>query len=70
MAQTKKSKKAPVLFQKLGNHWYVFSQVGDEVIYSPLPAHLDPRQTKLELYEVIDEHLKRVAKFRRARMHA
>ena len=70
MAQKKKTKKSPVLFQKLGDHWYVFSQVGDEVIYSPLPAHLDPRQTKLELYEVIDEHLKRVAKFRRERAHA
>ncbi len=50
-----------VLFQKLGDTWYIFSEIKGEVIYSVMPEGMDPRTTKLELYNVIEDHLKRVA---------
>lgn len=50
-----------VLFQKLGNTWYVFTEVEDKFVYSALPEGMDPRTTKLELFEVIEEHMKRVS---------
>ncbi len=50
-----------VLFQKLGNVWYIFSEIGGEVVYSALPYGMDPHTTKLELYEVIEKHMKKVA---------
>lgn len=56
------SKTAEVLFQKLGNTWYVFTEIGSEMVYSALPTGMDPRTTKLELYDVIEEHMKKVAK--------
>ena len=50
-----------VLFQKLGNKWYVFSEVENDFIYSPLPDGINPKTTKLELFEVIEEHIVRVS---------
>lgn len=50
-----------VLFQKLGNTWYIFTEVNSEVIYSAMPDGMDPRSTKLELFEVIENHMKKVA---------
>ncbi len=50
-----------VLFQKLGTTWYVFSEINGEVIYSAMPKGLDPKSTKLELYEVIEKHISKVA---------
>lgn len=50
-----------VLFQKLGNTWFAFTEVNEELIYSPLPAGVDPRTTKLELFDIIEEHLQKVA---------
>ncbi len=50
-----------VLFQKLGNTWFVFSQVGGEIVYSALPEGMSPHTTKLELFEVIEEHMTKVA---------
>ena len=50
-----------VLFQKLGNTWYVFSEINDDFIYSALPAGVNPKTTKLELFEVIEEHMKKVS---------
>lgn len=55
--------ESEVLFQKLGNTWYAFSEVQNEVIFSALPAGLDPRADKVELYEVIEEHMQKVAHF-------
>ena len=52
-----------VLFQKLGNTWYAFSEIQDEVIFSALPAGVDPRSAKVELYEVLEEHMRKVAHF-------
>ena len=54
-------KESQVLFQKLGNAWYVFTEVNDDIIYSALPAGMDPRETDMERYEVIEEHLNKIS---------
>lgn len=54
-----------VLFQKIGNTWFIFSEVNNEVVYSVMPAGMDPKSTKLELYEIIEEHLTKVASHKR-----
>lgn len=59
---SKAQKKQKVLFQKLGNTWYIFSELNDEVIYSAMPEGMDPRATKLELFEVIEEHMENLRK--------
>lgn len=51
-----------VLFQKIGGKWYIFSEVSGELVYSAMPEGMDPRSTKLELYRVIEDHIKRVAR--------
>lgn len=51
-----------VLFQKMGNTWYVFTEIENEFVYSQLPIGMDPYSTKIELYSVIEEHLKKVSK--------
>ncbi|MAX67942.1 MAG: hypothetical protein QF441_16925 [Bacteriovoracaceae bacterium] len=50
-----------VLFQKLGHTWYIFTEVNNEIIYSAMPDGMDPRSTKLELFDVIEDHMKKVA---------
>jgi hypothetical protein len=50
-----------VLFQKLGNTWYAMAEVENDFIYSALPEGLDPRETKLELFEVIEQHMQKVS---------
>lgn len=50
-----------VLFQKMGNTWFVFTEVENDVVYSALPAGMDPRTTKLELYDIIEDHMAKVA---------
>jgi hypothetical protein len=50
-----------VLFQKLGNTWYIFTEVNNEVVYSAMPEGMDPRTTQLELFDVIEDHMKKVA---------
>lgn len=57
-------KESDVLFQKLGNLWYVFTEIDGEFLYSSLPEGMDPKETSLELYEVIQNHMKMVAKKR------
>ena len=54
-----------VLFQKVGNTWYVFTEINSEVYYSALPEGMEPHSTKLELYQVIEEHMKKVAQHHR-----
>ncbi len=49
-----------VLFQKMGNRWYVFTEINNEFFYSPLPEGVDPRTTKLEMCQVIEEHMSKV----------
>jgi len=55
-----------VLFQKLGPTWFVFTEIKGDVVYSQLPDGMDPYNTKLELYEVIEEHMMKVAEHQRA----
>lgn len=50
-----------VLFQKIGNTWFIFTEQNGELIYSVMPEGMDPRTTKLELYQIIEEHMDRVA---------
>ncbi|WP_372654790.1 hypothetical protein [Halobacteriovorax sp.] len=52
-----------VAFQKLGNTWYVFTEVNAELIYSAMPEGMDPRETKLELYEIIEDHMDKVVQY-------
>ena len=48
------------LFQKLGNTWFVFAEINNEIVYSALPEGVDPTTTKLELFEVIEDHMHKV----------
>jgi len=61
MSQDRNSNEKDVLFQKLGDTWYAFSEANGEVIFSQLPPGIDPYNTKIELFEVVEDHLKRVA---------
>jgi len=54
-----------VLFQKIGNTWFIFSEVNNEVVYSVMPKGMDPKETKLELFEIIEEHMTKVASNKR-----
>lgn len=58
---TKNTKTSEVLFQKLGHRWYVFTEIDNDIVYSALPDGVDPRTTKLQLFDVIEDHLKKVA---------
>ncbi len=59
------NKVKDVLFQKIGTTWFIFSEVNNEVVYSVMPQGMDPKTTKLELYEIIEEHLTKVASHKR-----
>ncbi len=63
--ETVKSQVKDVLFQKIGNTWFIFSEVNNEVVYSVMPAGMDPKTTKLELFEIIEEHMTKVASHKR-----
>ncbi|MAE58292.1 MAG: hypothetical protein CME69_05385 [Halobacteriovorax sp.] len=54
-----------VLFQKLGNVWYIFAEIDNELVYSTMPDGMDPYTTKLELYEVIEDHMEKVSKIQK-----
>ena len=54
-----------VLFQKIGNKWFIFSEVNNEVVYSVMPQGMDPKSTKLELFNIIEDHMSKVASQRR-----
>jgi hypothetical protein len=58
---TVKSNIKDVLFQKIGQTWFIFSETNGEIVYSVMPEGMDPRTTKLELYQVIEDHMSRVA---------
>ena len=54
-----------VLFQKIGNTWFIFSEVNNEVVYSVMPQGMDPKSTKLELFNIIEDHMSKIASQRR-----
>lgn len=60
-----KNQVKDVLFQKIGQTWFIFSEVNNEVVYSVMPQGMDPKTTKLELYEIIEEHMTKVASNKR-----
>ena len=48
-----------VLYQKLGDKWYAFSQIDGEIKYSPCPDNFDPWESQSEIYNVLEgEQLK------------
>ena len=53
-----------VLFQKLGTAWYIFTEISGDFVYSALPEGMNPYTTKLELYNVIEDHMIKVANSR------
>lgn len=59
---TTKIHNTEVLFQKLGATWYCFTQIDDEMVYSALPQGVNPHTTRLELFEIIEDHMKKVSK--------
>jgi hypothetical protein len=65
MDNIKNAADTEVLFQKLGNNWYIFAEINDEWVYSVMPDGMDPRDTKLELYQVIEDHMHKVAEHQR-----
>jgi hypothetical protein len=60
-----KNQVKDVLFQKIGNTWFIFSEVNNEVIYSVMPHGMDPKSTKLELFSIIEDHMSKVASHKR-----
>ena len=60
-----KNQVKDVLFQKIGNTWFIFSEVNNQVVYSVMPQGMDPKTTKLELYEIIEQHMTKVASNKR-----
>jgi hypothetical protein len=64
-SNTVKNNVKDVLFQKIGLTWFIFSEVNNEVVYSVMPQGMDPKSTKLELYEIIEDHLTKVASHKR-----
>lgn len=48
-----KNPKTTVLYQKLGDRWYVFTtEENDQVLYSSLPKGIHPIKNKLELFKL------------------
>ena len=50
-----------VLFQRLGNYWYVFVDIDGsdrDVFYTRLPDNLDPKVDEYEIYQVLEEEMK------------
>jgi hypothetical protein len=68
--KTHTSRNSDVLFQRIGNTWFVFTENNGEMVYSVMPEGMDPKTTKLELYQIIEEHLQRVANHQNRRAEA
>lgn len=50
-----KSNLQDVLFQKIGNTWYIFTEVNGEVEFSPLPVGVNPIKDDVEIHSVIEQ---------------
>jgi hypothetical protein len=59
-----------VLFQRIGNTWFIFTEANGEMVYSVMPEGMDPKTTKLELYQIIEEHMERVVNNKQRRSQA
>jgi hypothetical protein len=67
MRTKNQSIETDVLFQKLGDTWYVFSEIGGEMVFSALPKGISPESTRVELFASIEEHLKKISKIEKRR---
>ena len=56
MAKQAENDLAKVLYQKLGDKWYLFTEIKGEVIFTALPKNLNPFENKVEIYEIIKKH--------------
>lgn len=55
MHQGQKSIASEVLFQKMGNTWFAFTEINGEMMFTALPAGIDPRKTKIDLQQIIED---------------
>ncbi len=44
-----------VLYQKMGDIWYIFTRINDELYFTPLPKNLSPFDKNFQLFEVVDK---------------
>lgn len=50
-----------VLFQKIGNTWYIFCEQNGELMYTALPEYMDPYSIDFEIYEVLEAEFDKAA---------
>jgi len=55
MAKKEEKVLSKVLYQKLGNTWYLFAEIEGKVIFTALPKELNPLENKVEIYEIIEK---------------
>lgn len=67
MTKSPSQSQSEVLFQKVGNTWFVFTEIDGNMAYSALPQGMDPHSTKLELFQVIESHMDKVSKHNKAK---
>jgi len=60
IVKSQQNQKSEVLYQKLGKVWYAFSHVKNNIVFSALPAGVDPMTAKFDLYEVIEKQTEEV----------
>ena len=56
MAKKEATNEPKVLYQKLGDTWYLFTEVRGEVIFTALPKEINPYEKQVEIYEIIEKH--------------
>ena len=58
MQRSLENDQKTVLYQKLGQYWYAFSQIDGEVIFTKLPESFQPSKIEtmnIQLYEVVSQ---------------
>jgi hypothetical protein len=55
MAKKEATKESKVLYQKLGDTWYLFTEIQGEVIFTALPKDINPQEKPVEIYEIIEK---------------
>ncbi len=55
MANKEGKDLSKVLYQKLGNIWYIFTEIEGKVIFTALPKEINPFENKVEIYEIIEK---------------
>ncbi len=43
-----------VLFQKLGNIWYAFAEINNQMHFVEIPHEIDPRDASFDFFQVMD----------------